>query len=277
MPARNILTLAAAAVLALLAVIAAQAWLTSAAKSRERSEVVVGTVPVVVAARPVERGATLTAADLKIVAFPEQATPEGALNSIAQATGGQRMALRALAVNEPVLTSRISAPGEKVSLSAALTPGMRAVTFRSNDVAGVAGFVLPGDRVDVMLTREPSDAGAAGAVTTVVAENLKVLGVDQMADEAATKPVVAKAITLEVAPEQAQAISLAQAVGSVSLALRHVGDEAALAKRTTTVADLGSGRAPAAGGARQHHSARPSGPSVAVTRGVATTEYRVQQ
>ncbi|MFN3515214.1 MAG: Flp pilus assembly protein CpaB [Phenylobacterium sp.] len=277
MPARNILTLAAAAVLALLAVIAAQAWLTSAAKSRERSEVVVGTVPVVVAARPVERGATLTAADLKIVAFPEQATPEGALNSIAQATGGQRMALRALAVNEPVLTSRISAPGEKVSLSAALTPGMRAVTFRSNDVAGVAGFVLPGDRVDVMLTREPSDAGAAGAVTTVVAENLKVLGVDQMADEAATKPVVAKAITLEVAPEQAQAISLAQAVGSVSLALRHVGDEAALAKRTTTVADLGSGRSPAAGGARQHHSARPSGPSVAVTRGVATTEYRVQQ
>ncbi len=162
---------------------------------------------------------------------------------------------------------------------------MRAVTFRANDVAGVAGFVLPGDRVDVLLTREAGGGdGRAGYQTQVVADNLKVLGVDQIDDESATKPVVVKAITLEVTPEQAQTISLAQAVGTVSLSLRQVNDQALTGKRLTTIADLGGYRAAAPSGLKgaAPRPARPdtriaaaAGPRISVTRGVVSTEYAV--
>jgi pilus assembly protein CpaB len=152
-------------------------------------------------------------------------------------------------------------------------------------VAGVAGFVLPGDRVDVLLTREAGGGdGRANYQTQVVADNLKVLGVDQIDDETATKPVVVKAITLEVTPEQAQTISLAQAVGTVSLSLRQVSDQALVGKRLTTIADLGGYRGPASGlkGASPRAPRGPdtrvasaAGPKISVTRGVVSTEYAV--
>lgn len=287
MPARTILTLAVAVFLGLLAVVVAQAWLGNQRKADLQSAAVAGTVPVVVAAQPIERGAVLQPASLKIVRFPQASAPQGALGSLEEANaGGQRLALRAFAPNEPILTSRITTPGGKLNLSAGMTAGMRAVTFRSDDVSGVAGFVLPGDRVDVMLTRETTSGGESkSTVTQIVADNLRVLGVDQVDDESANKPIVAKAITLEVTPEQAQAISLARAVGDVSLALRPISDRDPVAKRFTTVADLG-GVARAQGArlvrtayrpkaAAVPEPAEPVGPKVAVTRGIVTTEYAV--
>lgn len=286
MPARTILTLAVAVFLGLLAVVVAQAWLGNQRKADLQSAAVAGTVPVVVAAQPIERGAVLQPASLKIVRFPQASAPQGALGSLEEANaGGQRLALRTFAPNEPILTSRITTPGGKLNLSAGMTAGMRAVTFRSDDVSGVAGFVLPGDRVDVMLTRETSGENKS-TVTQIVADNLRVLGVDQVDDESANKPIVAKAITLEVTPEQAQAISLARAVGDVSLALRPISDRDPVAKRFTTVADLGG--AVRSQGARLVKTvyrpraaatvpgpAEPVGPKVAVTRGIVTTEYAV--
>jgi pilus assembly protein CpaB len=163
---------------------------------------------------------------------------------------------------------------------------MRAVTFRSNDVAGVAGFVLPGDRVDVMLTRSVSGGGGEdNTITQVVAGNVKVLGVDQAVDEHMDKPTIAKAITLELTPDQAQALPLAESLGSVSLALRHISDELPLSRTVTTVSDLGAGSYRAAPVYRaaattpmatvRRAVAHAIGSTVKVTRGVETTSYSV--
>jgi pilus assembly protein CpaB len=235
MPIRTIATIAVAALLGLVAVFLVQSYLSRQRAADASQAVIAGTAPVVVAAQPLARGVALNPTLLKVVRYPQDSVPPGALTDIAQATsGGQRLVLRAFAANEPILESRITTPGGRLNLSAAMTQGMRAVTFRSNDVAGVAGFVLPGDRVDVMLTRAGGE-GAQAMITQVLAQNIKVLAVDQLADDSADKPVVATAITIEVTPEQAQTIRLAEAVGSVSLALRQVSDQLPVGKRVTTI------------------------------------------
>jgi pilus assembly protein CpaB len=287
MPIRTILTLLVAAVLGVAAVLLTRNYL-----GHQRANIVQtqaqGMSTVVVAAQPLARGVLLTPSVLKVASYPTSAVPAGAFSTIQQATaGGDRRALRNLAANEPILPDRITAPGGRASLSAQLTPGMRAVTFRSNDVAGVAGFVLPGDRVDVMLTRTVS-GGAGGqdnTITQVVAGNVKVLGIDQVVNETMDKPTVAKAITLELTPDQAQALPLAESLGTVSLALRHISDELPLTRTVTTVSDLGAGpyraapvyRAAAATpmGTIRHAVAHAIGSTVKVTRGVETTSYSV--
>lgn len=282
MQIRTVATLAFAVFLGLIAVVLTQNWLKQQRQSDLQTAAFAATVPVVVAAQPIARGVTLSPNVLKVARYPQGSVPPGAFSSVEEATnGGARMALRPFAANEPVLVSRITAPGGKANLSAAMTPGMRAVSFRTNDVAGVAGFVLPGDRVDVLLTRTVGSGDAANTITQAVAENIRVLGVDQTDDENANKPQVAKAITIEVTPEQAQAISLAQAVGQVSLSLRQIGDEAPLARQYTRVSDLG-GFAPRAAPAvqtrsetRRVYAPRASGGQIQVTRGMTTTGYTV--
>ena len=97
--------------------------------------------------------------------------------------------------NEPILRTKITGPGQKATLSAVIQDGMRAVTVRVNDVEGVAGFVLPGDHVDVLLTRQ---AERTTGTNDVVIQNARVLAVDQLADDAADRPTVVTAVTLEV-------------------------------------------------------------------------------
>ena len=97
--------------------------------------------------------------------------------------------------NEPILRTKITGPGQKATLSAVIQDGMRAVTVRTNDVEGVAGFVLPGDHVDVLLTRQSE---RTTGMNDVVIQNARVLAVDQLADDAADRPTVARAVTLEV-------------------------------------------------------------------------------
>ena len=98
---------------------------------------------------------------------------------------------------------------------------MKAVTVRVNDINGVAGFVLPGERVDVLLVRnlERSEAYA-----DVLLQNVKVLAVDQLADESADKPALVKAVTVEVGTADAQKLTLAGTVGTLALTLRSAGD-----------------------------------------------------
>jgi pilus assembly protein CpaB len=120
---------------------------------------------------------------------------------------------------------------------------MRAVTIRVNDVEGVAGFVLPGDRVDIALTRQV-DKGAA--TTDVVLQNTRVLAIDQTADERNDKPSVVKAVTLEVDTAAAQKIALAASVGTLSLMLRKAGEMASESTRRISLGDLVNGGVAAA-------------------------------
>ena len=120
-----------------------------------------------------------------------------------------------------MLALKVTGAGQRATLSALVKPGMKAVTIRVNDVEGVGGFVLPGDRVDVALTRQ---IDKTSATTEVVLQNAKVLAIDQSADERATKASVPKSVTLEVDTLEAQKLSLAATVGSLSLLLRQAGD-----------------------------------------------------
>ncbi|MFO1148337.1 MAG: Flp pilus assembly protein CpaB [Alsobacter sp.] len=193
-------------------------------------------VTVVAAAVPMTFGTELSEQNLIEVPWPSGAVPDGTFTSKAELLkDGRRVVLNPVQRNEPILVTKITGSGQKASLASLLEPGMRAITVRVDDVRGVAGFVHPSDRVDVLLTQTINSS----AVADVLLQNVKVLAVDQIANERQENPVIAKAVTLEVNTEQAQKLVLAQGVGSLSLVLRQPGQEAWDAKRRVTVADLG--------------------------------------
>ena len=181
-------------------------------------------------------GDELTASALRELPWPADALPAGAFGKIADLTASKRVVLMPIEINEAILASKITGPGQRATLSAVLDPGMKAVTVRVNDVEGVAGFVLPGDHVDVMLTRQGEKNTAA---TDVVIEDVQVLAIDQVADEKTDKPSVVKAVTLEVNVTDGQKIALASTVGTLSLLLRKAGEVADDDTRRVTPADLG--------------------------------------
>ncbi|CAM3226269.1 Flp pilus assembly protein CpaB [Asticcacaulis taihuensis] len=280
---RTVATFAIAILLGLIAVIVVRGLLLTKKPSGGEALAAANTTQVVVAAVPLARGAELKPAMLKIVSYPKDGVPANAFASVEQIApqnGQPRIVIRDIAANEPVLPSKISGAGGKTNLSGELTPGMRAISVKSSDVAGVGGFVLPGDRVDILITRSIGSNNDTSSITQVLAENALVLGVDQTSDQETDKPVVAKAVTVEVSPDQAQAISLAQSVGEVTLALRSISDDAALTRKVTTIADLSGPRPAAVGRPRPVHVVRKAaGPSnsteVRVTRGVDTAGYTV--
>ncbi|HEY3811671.1 MAG TPA: Flp pilus assembly protein CpaB [Caulobacteraceae bacterium] len=280
MSLRTIATIAIAILLGLVAVFLVRGFVTNPkAGGKGGSEAY---SPVVVASRSIDRGQALAPAVLKVVNFPATSVPPGAFHAINEVVNGPsaRLALRSIEINEPILTARISGPGAKPNLAAELTPGMRAVSLRSNAVSGVGGFVLPGDRVDIFLTRQLGGGdGKSTTATQALAQNVRVLGINQISSEDSTKPVVANAVTVEVSPDQAQAITLADSVGTVSMSLRQISDETALNRRVTTVADLGFGpvRRPAVHVGPVKRRVLGKGPmaplTVSVTRGVETAAY----
>jgi pilus assembly protein CpaB len=224
----------------LLAVFIAQQWLNSQAEMRmrnlEANKKPMTTQTIVVAAKPLRFGNELGSMSLREIPWPSDAVPAGAFSRISDLTSnGKRVVLTAIEANEPILASKITGSGQRATLSATLTDGLKAVTIRVNDVEGVAGFVLPGDRVDVMLTRQQDKTVAA---TDVVLQNVKVLAVDQVADERADKPSVAKAVTLEVEVTSAQKLALAATVGTLALALRKAGEATPQNTRRITLSDL---------------------------------------
>ena len=257
-----------AVVFGLLAVFIAQIWLNNQASQRVKSIESAGkpvtTETIVVAKQPLRFGTELTAAMLQEVPWPAAAVPAGAFKKISDILApGRRVVLAAIEPNEPELALKITGPGQRATLSALVKPGMKAVTIRVNDVEGVGGFVLPGDRVDVVLTRQMDKSQAS---TEVVLQNTRVLAVDQSADERAAKAAVAKSVTLEVTTIEAQKVWLASSVGSLSLLLRKAGETVETQTRKITLNDLGSNDAPADKGGTT---------TVVVTRASAKQNYTV--
>lgn len=244
---------------------------------------------VVVAARSIELGQTLTPNMLRLQAWPADSLPQGTFTDIAQLTTGEnRVALRSIEPNEPVLASRISGAGGRATLSATIAEGHRAVAIRVNDVVGVAGFVLPGDFVDVLLTRQEGDGmrGNDAMRTDLLISNVRVLAVDQTASESRNDPQVARAVTIEVTPEDGQKVALAGQIGTLSLALRRadeIGGATPASQETIRTQDL---RAEAEARRTQTTPApvirrtaarpsRPSGPSVEIIRGFTSNHTAV--
>jgi pilus assembly protein CpaB len=262
--------IAVAAVFGLLAVFATRVWLNNQSEARLRSleanrGAPVAAHTVVVAARPLRFGHELSPQVLREASWPADALPPGAFAKISDMlSGGKRVVLAAIEPNEPVLAMKITGPGQRATLSALVGPGMKAVTIRVNDVDGVGGFVLPGDHVDVVLTRQTDKESAS---TQVLLQDVRVLAVDQVADERATNPTIPKAVTLEVDTAAGQKLSLASSIGSLSLLLRKAGETTGTKSSRITIKDLLSdlmGEKP-----------RSDVTTVVVTRGGQRQDYRV--
>lgn len=258
-----------AVVFGLLAVFIAQVWLnnqaTMRAKNLDANKRQVASQTVVVAKQPLRFGTELNASMLQEVPWPSNGLPAGAFAKIEDVvSGGRRIVLAAIEANEPVLALKITGPGQRATLSALVKPGMKAVTIRVNDVEGVSGFVLPGDHVDVVLTRQIEKGSAT---TQVVLQNTRVLAVDQTADERAVKATVAKSVTLEVNTVDAQKLWLASSVGSLSLLLRKAGETAEVRTRKVTLSDLGTNEPVG--------TDKAATTTVVVTRASAKQEYTV--
>jgi pilus assembly protein CpaB len=224
----------------LLAVFLSQSWLNSAADARmrsiEASKRPLATQTIVVAAKSLRYGNELAAPSMREIAWPDGALPAGAFATIGDVLkDGKRIVLAAIEPNEPVLTVKITGPGQRATLSALVQPGMKAVTIRVNEVDGVGGFVLPGDHVDVALTRQVDKENAS---TQVVLQDVRVLAIDQSADQRTANAAVAKSATLEVDTVGAQKLGLAGSVGTLSLLLRKAGETSSERPLRVTLKDL---------------------------------------
>jgi pilus assembly protein CpaB len=270
--ASTIVMIAFAAVFGLLAVFIAQTWLNNQAemrmKSLEAQKKPMATRTVVVASKALRFGQELTSSSMREVEWPENAVPPGAFAKIADVTqGGRRVVLTPIEINEPVLPPKITGSGQRATLSAMIGDGMKAITIRVNDVEGVAGWVLPGDRVDVVLTRQIEKGQATN---DVVLQNTRVLAVDQVADERAEKPSIAKAVTLEVDTAAGQKLALASSVGTLSLVLRKAGEATSEFTRRITAADLEFATVTG-----KREKPRGNTTTVVVTRASVKQEYNV--
>lgn len=214
MRSNNLIVLIVAVIMGGTAALLARNWLISHAELSTS-----GTM--VVAAAPLAFGAPLTAENLNEIPWSAGSLPDGAFAAKRDVLkDGRRMALASIARNEPILRDKITAPGQLATLSTVLEPGKRAVTVRVDDIKGVAGFIQPSDRVDVVLIRTGSETKTNESYSDVILQSAKVLAIDQVTGERTDKPTVAKAVTLEVSEEDAQKILLASNVGRLSLVLR---------------------------------------------------------
>ncbi len=208
------------------AVVIANVWLTSQNQPQVANApaVVEELATIVVAAKDFSFGDPLQTETLREISWPKASLPDGAFSKISDLTvDGRRVALTSISTNEPILKWKISGAGGRASLAASVTSGMRAVSVRVNDVVGVGGFILPGDRVDLIYIRTQVKTDSESPSTDVLVQNAKVLAVDQSADEKNDKPVLAKVVTVEVSTLDAQKLALAQTTGSISLTLRASG------------------------------------------------------
>lgn len=181
---------------------------------------VIQTTTLMVVAKDIDYGEKIVPELVREIQWPTESVPADAVLTRAELFEGPeapRIALRSMTAGEPFLKQRLSGFGERPILSRKVGEGMRAYTVRINDVSGVGGFILPGDHVDVMLTRQVD-----GTLTTdTILQNVTILGIDQMSSERSEEPMLGKSATFEVTPEQAQKLALASQAGTLSLALRN--------------------------------------------------------
>jgi len=182
---------------------------------------------VLVAARALPAGRILQADDLKWQSWPEDSVHEAFLpesaGSIADMTG--KVVRSAFLAGQPLTKNAVVGPQDRGFMAAVLTPGMRAVTVSISPTSGVAGFVFPGDRVDLVVTHEVDRGDNPSLqVSETVIRNVRILAIDQATALEAGKPQLAQTATLEVTPKQVEKINVMQRLGGLSLSLRPLAD-----------------------------------------------------
>jgi pilus assembly protein CpaB len=183
------------------------------------------TTPVVVALADLELGAELKKEDLKVVNFPAGGAPQGSFKAPEDLLG--RGLIVPVVQNEPILAAKLASKEAGAGLPPVIPEGMRAVSVRVNEVVGVAGYVLPGNRVDVLATATPTQR-KEDTTTKLILSNVQVLtSGTRMEQKEDNKPMQVTVVTLLVNPEQAERLALASTEGKIQLALRNPLDHGA--------------------------------------------------
>lgn len=210
---KNLWLIAIALVFAALAAVLATRWMQSrvAAVDSSRSSL----ADTVVAARDVPMGKRLEAADVKVIKAAPEGLPSDAYREVSAVIG--QVSRSPFVAGEMLIQRRLSKYTGGSALAAVVAPEMRAVTVRVDDVIGVGGFILPENRVDVIAA---FNDGTSPQASTIV-RDVRVLAVDQRSDPGSDGPILSRAVTLEVSPQDAEAIAVARQRGSIQLTLRN--------------------------------------------------------
>jgi pilus assembly protein CpaB len=234
------------------------------------------TVHIAVATRDLELGRVLKEDDVKLEEW-SGAVPVGATNKVQDLVG--RGVINTIVAKEPILETRLAAKGAGGGLAAMIPPGMRAVAIRVNEVVGVAGFVVPGMRVDVLISgNSPGGNGNIGTVTKTLLQNLEVLSAGQdFKKDSEGKPILVQVVNMLVTPEQAEILSLASNQTTLQLVLRNPLDRQMSKTSGTSLKYLFSGQnmKPSDFGTASELGGTPAPrprPQVAVTRPPAIRE-----
>ena len=209
---RGLILIVLSLVMGTAAAYTANRWVTSQVLNDEAEE---GT-HVVAAAMAIPYGTKVESRHLKYVEIPNDVAPTGFFMSIEDVVGS--VSTTPINRGEILIKERFAAHESGSTLAALVGENMRALTVRVNDVIGVAGFLLPGNRVDVLSSRRD---GNRRAVTETILQNIKVLAVDQTATTEQNEPVIVRAVTLEMTPAQAEVLVKARTEGEIQLTLRN--------------------------------------------------------
>jgi len=247
MRTNTLVTLGASAAFGVMAIVLARGWIKGAVEDEFRQDTTsyatqtalqqqdaIDMSPVVVANLDLAFGDQITPKALRVVEMPTDTIPTEALSSISdifpdhydEVKNGEMIVLEDVRMNEVILPHRVSGLNESASLSARIRPGYRAVAIPVDDVTGVAGFVVPGDLVDVQYISEPNpDATKPSFRSDIILQSIRVLAIDQAQNRNQEKAKVARTVTLEVSHMDAQALAVAQNRGQLlSLVLRALGE-----------------------------------------------------
>ena len=224
---RGPILIAVSLLLAVAAAWVANRWLIAQTASSDTGP---NTMAVMTAAIDIPLGTKIEPRHVAAIQMLADTAPDGAYQNVAAIEG--KIALTEMVKGEILLAARFAEQGAGSTLAAVVSENMRAVSVRVNDVVGVAGFLLPGNRVDVVAAyRDRQDT-----LSETVVQNVKVLAVDQSASNDKNEPVVVRAVTLEVTPADAEKLILAEQRGSIQLALRNPLDDTITKKPAAPVA-----------------------------------------
>jgi pilus assembly protein CpaB len=199
---------------------------------------------VVAAVNDLPQGTTLAAKDINLVDWPSNLSMAGSYDKVEDVIG--RPLLYPLVAREPILKRDLGMEGSGIGISGKIPTGMRATAVKSNEIVGVAGFLYPGSRVDVLVTYTPPGTSQAGPVTQTVLQNVEVLTAGQTIEpDPQGKPATVNVVTLLVSPEDSQKLQLASSQGTVQFVLRSGVDQKNVELRPTRLDQLSTGEKPA--------------------------------
>ncbi|MDD2904053.1 MAG: Flp pilus assembly protein CpaB [Syntrophales bacterium] len=215
-------------------------WMKSQSRRQAQQAPKVLTAPVVVAAKDVDAAQGLKAGQLSIVQWPQKSSPKGGFSSVEEVVG--RVTVLPMGAGEPILEPKLAPQGTPAGMVALVGDKKRAMTVKVNESSGVAGFIIPNNRVDVVVSMNRGEF-SNDPLAKVVLENLRVLGTGQkiIQKDPDGKPQVVPTVTLEVTPEEGERLALASGEGHISLVLRGQKDEASVATHGVKTSQLFKG------------------------------------